>query len=191
MRSEYDEDIREALKVMRAGGVILYPTDTVWGLGCDATNAKAVERIYKIKQRTDSKSLIVLVNSIDMLTRYVDNIPAVALDVVELTETPLTVVYDKGRSLAAKVTAEDGSVGIRMCRDPFCDDLITALRKPLVSTSANISGEKAPAIFDEISEEIKEAVDYTCLYRQDDRSRVKPSSVISISANGAVKILRE
>ena len=191
MRSEYDEDIREALKVMRAGGVILYPTDTVWGLGCDATNAKAVERIYKIKQRTDSKSLIVLVNSIDMLTRYVDNIPAVALDVVELTETPLTVVYDKGRSLAAKVAAEDGSVGIRMCRDPFCDDLITALRKPLVSTSANISGEKAPAIFDEISEEIKEAVDYTCLYRQDDRSRVKPSSVISISANGAVKILRE
>jgi L-threonylcarbamoyladenylate synthase len=191
MRSEYDEDIREALKVMRAGGVILYPTDTVWGLGCDATNAKAVEKIYQIKKRSESKSLIVLVNSTDMLTRYVDNIPPVAIDLAEISESPLTIVYYKGRSLADKVTAEDGSVGIRMCRDPFCDDLIIALRKPLVSTSANVSGEEAPAIFDEISEEIKSAVDYICLYRQDDRSRVKPSSVISISKTGAVKILRE
>jgi len=191
MRSEYDEDIRKALVVMRAGGVILYPTDTVWGLGCDATNSKAVEKIYQIKKRSESKSLIVLVNSTDMLTRYVDNIPQVALDLAEISESPLTIVYDKGRSLADKVTAEDGSVGIRMCRDPFCDDLITALRKPLVSTSANVSGETAPAIFDEISEEIKSAVDYVCQYRQDDRSRVKPSSVISISKTGAVKILRE
>ena len=191
MRSEYDEDIRKALTVMRAGGVILYPTDTVWGLGCDATNAKAVEKIYQIKKRNESKSLIVLVNSADMLTRYVDNIPPVALDLAEISESPLTIVFDKGRSLADSVTTEEGSVGIRICHDPFCDDLITALRKPLVSTSANVSGEETPAIFDEISEEIKSAVDYICLHRQDDRSRVKPSSVISISKNGVVKILRE
>jgi len=191
MKNEYDDDIKKALAVMRNGGVILYPTDTVWGLGCDATNAKAVERVFQIKKREDSKSLIVLVNSSDMLTRYVADIPSVALDMVEITDSPLTVVYDKGRSLAPGITAEDGSVGIRVCLDPFCDDLIIALRKPLVSTSANISGEPAPAIFDEISDEIKNAVDYTCSYRQDDRSRVKPSPVIRISANGAVKILRE
>lgn len=191
MKNEYDDDIKKALVVMRNGGVILYPTDTVWGLGCDATNAKAIERVFQIKNRTDSKSMIVLVNSSDMLTRYVADIPPVALDMVEITDSPLTVVYDKGRSLAPGVTAEDGSVGIRVCLDPFCDALIMALRKPLVSTSANISGEPAPAIFDEISDEIKNAVDYICSYRQDDRSRVKPSSVIRISANGAVKILRE
>ena len=191
MRNEYDEDIKKALAVMRKGGVILYPTDTVWGLGCDSTNANAVERIFQIKKRADSKSLIILVNSIDMLTRYVSDIPAIALDMAEISDTPLTIVYDKGRSLAQGVTAEDGSVGIRLCQDPFCDDLITALRKPLVSTSANITGELPPAVFDEISEEIKNDVDYICQYRQDDRSRVKPSSVIRISSNGAVKILRE
>lgn len=191
MRNEYDEDIKKALAVMRKGGVILYPTDTVWGLGCDATNANAVERIFQIKKRADSKSLIILVNSIDMLTRYVSEIPAIALDMAEISNTPLTIVYDKGRSLAPGVTAEDGSVGIRLCQDSFCDDLITALRKPLVSTSANITGELPPAVFDEIIEEIKNDVDYICQYRQDDRSRVKPSSVIRISSNGAVKILRE
>lgn len=191
MRNEYDEDIKKALAVMRKGGVILYPTDTVWGLGCDSTNANAVERIFQIKKRADSKSLIILVNSIDMLSRYVSEIPDIALDMAEISDTPLTIVYDKGRSLAQGVTAEDGSVGIRLCQDPFCDDLITALRKPLVSTSANITGGLPPAVFDEISEEIKNDVDYICLYRQDDRSRVKPSSVIRISSNGAVKILRE
>jgi L-threonylcarbamoyladenylate synthase len=190
MKSEYADDIRAALKVLRAGGVILYPTDTIWGLGCDATNAEAVRKIYDIKQRAASKSLIVLVNSADMLTRYVDHPPEVALQIAELSDTPLTIVYDSGRSLAAGIASDDGSVGVRICNDPFCDELITALRKPLVSTSANISGSIAPAIFDEISGEMKASVDYICLWKQDDRSRAKASSVIRVSGNGVVKILR-
>jgi L-threonylcarbamoyladenylate synthase len=190
MRSEFADDIRDALRVLRAGGVILYPTDTIWGLGCDATNAAAVRRIYDIKQRSAAKSLIVLVSSADMLTRYVDHPPEVALQMAELSDTPLTIVYDRGRSLAEGVASADGSVGVRICNDPFCDELITALRKPLVSTSANISGGDAPAIFDEISEEVKASVDYVCLWKQDDRSRYKASSVIKVSGNGVVKILR-
>ena len=190
MKAEYGDDVRNALKALRAGGVILYPTDTVWGLGCDATNAEAVKKIYSIKKRAEGKSLIILVNSTAMLTRYVDNPPEVALQMAELAESPLTIVYDRGRSLAEGVASADGSVGVRVCADSFCDELITALRKPLVSTSANISGSEAPAIFDEISEELKEAVDYVCLWRQDDRSRAKASSVIRVSGNGVVKILR-
>lgn len=190
MKAGYGDDIRSALKVLRAGGVILYPTDTIWGLGCDATNAEAVRRVYAIKRREDSKSLIILVNSADMLSRYVTDLPDVALQMAELADKPLTIVYDKGRSLAAGVTAPDGSVGVRLCNDPFCDDLITALRKPLVSTSANISGKDAPSLFDEIGEEIKAAVDYICLWRQDDRNRAKASSVIRVSGNGVIKILR-
>lgn len=190
MNNEFGDDVRNALKALRAGGVILYPTDTIWGLGCDATNAEAVRKVYAIKQRAENKSLIVLVNSPGMLERYVDNPPEVALQLAELSESPLTVVYDKGRSLADGVAAADGSVGVRICTDPFCDELITGLRKPLVSTSANISGAVAPAIFDEISEELKGQVDYVCLWKQDDRSRAKASSVIRVSGNGVVKILR-
>jgi len=190
MKNEFGDDIRNALKTLRAGGVILYPTDTVWGLGCDATNSEAVKKIYSIKQRAANKSLIILVNSPSMLTRYVDNPPEVALQLAELTESPLTIVYDRGRSLAEGVASADGSVGVRICADPFCDELITAMRKPLVSTSANISGSDAPAIFDEISEELKRSVDYVCLWRQDDQSRAKASSVIKVSGNGVVKILR-
>ena len=191
MKNEFGEDIKNALKALRAGGVILYPTDTVWGLGCDATNADAVRKVYAIKKRSDAKSLIVLVNSVAMLTRYVDNPPEVALQMAEWSEKPLTVVYDKGRSLADGVASSDGSVGVRVCSEPFCDALIDALRKPLISTSANISGEETPAIFDEVSEEIVSAVDYVCLYRQDDRSKASPSSVIKVSAGGAIKILRQ
>ncbi len=191
MTEGYRDDIKNALKVLRDGGVILYPTDTVWGLGCDATRAEAVRRIYDIKKRADSKSLIVLVNSVTMLSRYVDNPPDIALELAEMAEKPLTVVYDRGRGLAEGVTSDDGSVGVRICSDPFCDELLNAFRKPLVSTSANISGSQAPAVFDEISEEIKAAVDYVCVWRQDDRSRAAASSVIKISANGVIKILRQ
>lgn len=190
MKNEFGTDLSAALKVLRSGGVILYPTDTVWGLGCDATNAMAVKRIFEIKQRAENKSLIILVNSVAMLERYVSNPPEVALEMAELSERPLTVVYDSGKSLAEGVASADGSVGVRVCTEPFCDALIDALRKPLVSTSANISGSSAPAIFDEISEEVKAAVDYVCLWRQDDRSRARPSSVIKVSGNGVVKILR-
>ena len=190
MTDGYRDDIKNALKVLRDGGVILYPTDTVWGLGCDATRAEAVHRIYDIKKRADSKSLIVLVNSVTMLSRYVDNPPDIALELSEMAEKPLTIVYDRGRGLAEGVTSDDGSVGVRICSDPFCDELLNAFRRPLVSTSANISGSEAPAIFDEISEEIKAAVDYVCVWRQDDRSRAAASSVIKISASGVIKILR-
>lgn len=191
MTEGYRDDIKNALKVLRDGGVILYPTDTIWGLGCDATRAEAVRRIYDIKKRADSKSLIVLVNSVTMLSRYVDNPPDIALELAEMTEKPLTVVYDRGRGLAEGVTSDDGSVGVRICSDPFCDELLNAFRKPLVSTSANISGSEAPAAFDEISEEIKAAVDYVCVWRQDDRRRAAASSVIKISSNGVIKILRQ
>lgn len=191
MTEGYRDDIKNALKVLRDGGVILYPTDTIWGLGCDATRAEAVRRIYDIKKRADSKSLIVLVNSVTMLSRYVDNPPDIALELAEMTEKPLTVVYDRGRGLAEGVTSDDGSVGVRICSDPFCEELLNAFRKPLVSTSANISGSEAPAAFDEISEEIKAAVDYVCLWRQDDRRRAAASSVIKISSNGVIKILRQ
>ncbi len=190
IKNEFGRDATEAVKILRSGGVILYPTDTVWGLGCDATNAQAVRRIYEIKQRAENKSLIILVNSVPMLERYVDNPPEVALKMAELSEKPMTVIYDRGRSLAEGVASADGSVGVRVCSDPFCDALITGLRKPLVSTSANISGNSTPAIFDDISEEVKGAVDYVCLWRQDDRSRSKPSSVIKVSGNGVVKIIR-
>lgn len=191
MKNEFGTDLAAALKVLRSGGVILYPTDTVWGLGCDATNAKAVQRIFEIKQRAENRSLIILVNSVAMLERYVSNPPEVGLEMAELSEKPLTVVYDSGKGLAEGVASADGSVGVRICTEPFCDALIDALRKPLVSTSANISGGGAPAIFDEIGEEVKAAVDYVCLWRQDDRSRARPSSVIKVSGNGVVKILRE
>lgn len=191
MKSEYGDDIMNALRVLRAGGVILYPTDTIWGLGCDATNAEAVRKIFDIKQRDDSKSLIILVNSVSMLERYVVNPPEVALQMAELSQKPLTIVYDRGRSLAEGVAATDGSVGVRICSEPFCDELINAFRKPIISTSANISGTEAPALFDEISEEIINTADYVCLYRQIDRSRLPASSVIRVSGNGAVKILRE
>lgn len=190
MKNEFGTDLANALKVLRSGGVILYPTDTIWGLGCDATNVQAVRRIYEIKKRAENKSLIILVNSVPMLERYIDNPPEVALEIAELSEKPLTVVYDRGRSLADGVASEDGSVGVRVCSEPFCDELITGLRKPIVSTSANLSGSSAPAIFDEISEEMKSAVDYVCLWRQDDRSRATPSSVIKVSGNGVVKIIR-
>jgi len=133
----------------------------------------------------------VLVNSVTMLSRYVDNPPDIALELAEMAEKPLTVVYDRGRGLAEGVTSDDGSVGVRICSDPFCDELLNAFRKPLVSTSANISGSEAPAFFDEISEEIKAAVDYVCLWRQDDRRRAAASSVIKISSNGVIKILRQ
>ena len=190
MKSEFGTDLAAALKVLRAGGVILYPTDTIWGLGCDATNAKAVRKIYEIKHRAENKSLIILVNSVAMLERYIENPPGVAIEMAELSEKPLTMVYDSVRYLAEGVASSDGSVGARICAEPFCDALIEALRKPLVSTSANISGSSSPAIYDEISEEVKVAADYVCLCRQDDRSMATPSPVIRISGNGIVKILR-
>ena len=186
-----EEEIRKALEVLRAGGTILYPTDTIWGIGCDATNAKAVEKVFAIKKRQESKSLIILVSDDGMLNRFVKNIPALAWDLMEVSETPMTIIYDGGRGLAKNVFAEDGSIGVRKVMDEFCQRLIHKFGKPIVSTSANISEEIPPQNFSEINEEIKNSVNYVANWRQDDFSKSKPSSIIKLKENGEIKIIRK
>jgi L-threonylcarbamoyladenylate synthase len=187
----FEEDIKNSLRALKAGGVILYPTDTVWGLGCDATNSQAVEKIFSIKSRSESKSLIILVDSIPMLERYVKEIPSIASELIEVSETPITIIYPKARNLAAGIAAEDGSVGIRVCNDKFCNELIGRLRKPVVSTSANISGESSPSNFGEITQSIINSVDYTVFYNREDRQKHRASPVIKVEINGEIKVLRK
>ena len=185
------DDFKKAVEVLKSGGVILYPTDTIWGIGCDATNPEAVKRIYEIKKREDSKSMLVLMENPALLERYVDDVPEVAWDLVEITTTPLTVIYRNAKNLAKNLIAGDGSVGIRFTKEKFTTQLLQRFRRPLVSTSANISGEKSPAFFDEISDEIKAAVDYIVEFRQDDRTPVQPSSIIKLGPGGEIDILRK
>lgn len=187
----FEADIKESLNTLRNGGVILYPTDTVWGLGCDATNQSAVDKIYKIKMREEGKSLLLLVSSEQMIDRYVNEIPEIAFQLNEVTDTPLTIIYPGGKNLASGVCADDGSVGIRICKDEFCSELINRLRKPIVSTSANFSGKPAPGNFDEIDESLIEKVDYVVNYRQDDRHKHTASPVIKIGSNGTIQIIRK
>jgi L-threonylcarbamoyladenylate synthase len=186
----FDEDIRQSLETLRNGGIILYPTDTIWGLGCDATNASAVEKIFGIKEREESKSLLVLVNGEQMLERYVAEIPEIALELNSVADTPITIIYPKGKNLANGICSDDGSVGIRICNEDFCRELITRLRKPIVSTSANFSGKPAPKHFSEIEVALKEKADYVVKYRQDDRQSHTASPVIKINLNGTFKIIR-
>lgn len=192
MEPEYsfDNDIRAAVKVLGQGGIILYPTDTVWGIGCDATNVSAVSKVFKIKQRSDSKALITLVDSIVMLERYVDCLPEVAESIIDLSTRPTTIVYDRGINLAANILASDGSVGIRVTKERFSQQLCRMFRKPVVSTSANISGQRTPATYGEIDELILKSVDYVVRYRRDDTSVSLPSAVIKIGNDSTVKILR-
>ena len=187
---ESKEDIRCAIEVMNQGGVILYPTDTIWGLGCDATNPEAVKRIYEIKQRTDAKALISLVDSETKVQFYVREVPDVAWEVMELSERPMTVVFDGGRNLAPNLLAEDGSVAIRITKEAFSKELCMRMKRAVVSTSANISGQPAPRCFAEISEEIKKAVDYICTSRQDEPPTQTASSIIKLGAGGEVTIIR-
>ena len=187
---ESKEDIRRAVEVMNKGGIILYPTDTIWGLGCDATNADAVRRIYDIKQRTDAKALISLVDSETKVQFYVKEVPEVAWDVMELSERPMTVVFDGGRNLAPNLLAEDGSVAIRITKEAFSKELCMRMKRAIVSTSANISGQPAPRCFSEISEEIKAAVDYICTSRQDEPPTQTASSIIKLGVGGEVTIIR-
>lgn len=184
-------DINKALEILKNGGVILYPTDTIWGIGCDATNEKAVERIYKIKKREDSKSMLVLMENPALLERYVTEVPEIAWDLVEVATTPLTVIYPKAKNLAKNLVASDGSIGIRFTKEAFTTQLLQRFRRPLVSTSANISGEKSPAFFNEISEEIKSQVDYIVEFRQDDTTPSQPSSIIKLGAGGQIDIIRK
>ncbi|NDV66352.1 L-threonylcarbamoyladenylate synthase [Bacteroides sp. 224] len=185
------DDIKEACRVMNEGGIILYPTDTIWGLGCDATNPEAVRKIYEIKQRVDSKAMLVLVDSPVKVDFYVDEVPDVAWDLIELSDKPITIIYSGARNLAPDLLAEDGSVGIRVTTEKFSHQLCQRFRKAIVSTSANISGQPSPASFSEISEDIKSAVDYVVQYRQEDMSRPKPSSIIKLGKGGVIKIIRE
>jgi L-threonylcarbamoyladenylate synthase len=188
---DFEEDINKSLKVLKEGGIILYPTDTIWGLGCDPGNKNAIDKIFRIKSRAENKSLIILVNGIPMLERYVRNIPESALKIVDVSDTPITIIYPEGKNLSEGICAKDGSVGIRICNEPFCNELISRFRKPIVSTSANISGRNSPAIFSDIDNEIISLVDYTVSYRQDDRQKRSASPVISIDKNDIIKILRQ
>ena len=185
-----NNDMAEAVRVLKAGGVILYPTDTIWGLGCDATNAEAVQRIYDIKQREDNKALIVLADSHAMIDRYVAEVPDVAWDVIELSDKPTTIIFDKGRNLAPNLLGQDGSVAMRLSREVFSAQLCFHLRRPVVSTSANISGKPAPRLFCDIDDEIRRRVDYIVKYRQDDRTPAAPSSILKLGSGGEVAIIR-
>ena len=194
MEKRYDKsDLQAALKVLREGGVILYPTDTVWGIGCDATNAGAVARVYEIKKRADSKAMLVLLDGAGKLQGYMENVPETAWMLLEANEgqRPMTIIYPHAKNLAPNLLAEDGSVGIRITEEPFSKALCEQLRHPLVSTSANISGEPAAQLFSEISPEILEAVDYVCFFRRDDNSPAQPSSIIKIDDKERINIIRK
>lgn len=186
-----EEEIKKTIEALKKGGAILYPTDTVWGIGCDARNREAVDKIFSIKERAEYKSMVVLVCDEIMLHRYVKEIPPVAYDLMKAAEEPLTIIYPEGRMLAENVIAADGSVGIRLVRDEFCKRLIAAFGKPIVSTSANHSGEKTPASFAEIDDEIKRKVDYIVNLRRREQKNPKPSSIIKVEMNGEVKIFRK
>lgn len=184
------EDIKKACEVLRAGGLILYPTDTIWGIGCDATNEEAVKKVYELKKRSDNKAMLVLTDSPVKLETYVSEIPDIAWDLIEVADKPLTIIYSNAKNLAKNLLGEDGSVGIRVTNEEFSRKLCESFRKPLVSTSANVSGEPSPANFSEISEEVKNGVDYIVGYRQDDMQKASPSNIIKLGAGGLVQIIR-
>lgn len=186
-----EEDIKKALEILKNGGIILYPTDTIWGLGCDATNETAVERIYQIKQRSDQKSMLVLLDNPAKIPTYVNEMPDVAWDLIELSNKPLTIIYSDAKNLAKNLIADDGSIGIRISNDEFNQKLIQRFRKPIVSTSANLSGSTSPQNFNEINQEIIDSVDYVVKWKQDDFTKANPSSIIKLANNGEIKIIRE
>lgn len=191
MKKPYEEDLNKAVEVLKNGGVILYPTDTIWGIGCDATNPEAVKKVYEIKHRADSKALLVLVDNEAKVQQYVRKVPRQAWDLMELTTKPLTIIFENAVNLAPDLLAEDGSVGIRVTHEDFSRDLCYRFRKAITSTSANVSGQPSPATFKDITDEIKESVDYVVKYRQNDKSRPKPSSIIKIWMDSTVKIIRK
>lgn len=186
-----NEDILKAAEVLKKGGIILYPTDTIWGIGCDASNKDAVDRIYKLKQREETKSMLVLVENDSRLMRHVKEVPETAWMLIEVNDQPMTIIYPGAINLAANLISTDQTIGIRIAKDEFCEKLIAKINRPLVSTSANISGEPSPAFFDEISEEIKEGVDYIVSWRQEDRLPRNPSQIIKLGLNGEINILRK
>ena len=184
------KEVRKTKKYIDSGGVILYPTDTIWGIGCDATNADAVQRVYGIKKRSDSKSMLVLVNSFEMLKEYLIELPPNVREVLESAKTPLTVIYPGARGLASNLPAEDGSIGIRITYDPFCQKLIELSGKPIVSTSANISGNPSPTLYNEIESRILDQVDYIVNWRREETQSSAPSAIIKLDTKGSITVIR-
>ena len=183
-------DIEKSLEILHQGGVILYPTDTVWGIGCDATNSTSVERIYSIKQRHEARALLSLVDGLDMLAAYVNDVPHIAVQLMKEATRPLSIIYPGAKNLAENLTAQDGSIGIRIVQELFCRQLIKEFGKPIVSTSANISGKPTPGTFNEISGEIRDTVDYIVRWRQDDHQPTTVSSIIQMNMDGSYLIIR-
>ena len=191
MEKEIDlEEVKAAVETLKAGGIILYPTDTVWGVGCDATDEAAVARVFALKKRADSKSLITLVADADMLGRYVKVIPEVAINLLEVNDKPMTIIYPGAMGLAPNVMAEDGSAGIRIPMHDFCVQVIRRFRKPIVSTSANFSGEQAPASYADIPLEIIDAVDWVADPYLEEGATGRPSQIIAVGLHGEVKVIR-
>lgn len=187
----FHDDLNKAVEALRKGAIILYPTDTIWGIGCDATNPEAVKRIYEIKQRQDTQSMLVLMENPNLLNSYIKEVPEIAWELIEVTDTPLTIIYPGAKNLASNLLAPDGSIGIRITNEVFTQQLIQRFRKPVVSTSANLSGQKTPQNFAEISEEIKKSVDYIVNFRQDDLTRSTPSGIIKVGIGGQIEIIRK
>ncbi|SMC88031.1 L-threonylcarbamoyladenylate synthase [Cellulophaga tyrosinoxydans] len=184
------EEINKCIEVLSSGGLILYPTDTVWGIGCDATNENAVAKIYALKQRANTKTMICLVANDFMLEKHVQQVPEVAYDIIDLATKPTTIVYDQPVGIAKNLIAEDNTLAIRVASDKFCQYLISKFKKPIVSTSANIAGEPTPQTFKEITQPILKGVDYVVNLHRDQNSGT-PSSIIKLGNDGVVKIIRE
>lgn len=189
-QKEIAEDIRNAVETLRKGGLILYPTDTIWGIGCDATNEEAVRKVYELKKRSDSKALICLVDSADRLQRYFRNVPDVAWDLVEYADKPLTLILDNAVGVAENLVADDGSLGVRVTKENISHELCYRFQKAIVSTSANISGQPSPANFSEIDASIIEGVDYVMKSRQNDLAKAKPSSIVKLQSDSTITIIR-
>ena len=183
-------DLKQALEVLKSGGLILYPTDTIWGIGCDCTNREAIARVYDLKRREDHKSMLLLADSPEMIAQYVEEIPSMAYELIEVSVHPLTIIYPGATNLPDNLVASDGSIGIRIPSDPFCSELISLFGKPIVSTSANISGHPPPARFAEVSAEVISGVDYVVEWRQTETQPSKPSGIIKMEADGSIKVIR-
>ena len=189
-KTTFSSEVRKAVEVLRKGGVILYPTDTVWGLGCDATNPEAVRRLYEIKRCAPSKAALVLVDSEAALERWVKTVPEAAWMLIDVADKPLTIIYDHPLGIAPALLADDGSLGIRLTREPFSAALCRDLRRPIVSTSANFSGESTPRSYADITEELKSMVDYVVDFRREERNLPSPSGIIKVSDSGVIRIIR-
>jgi L-threonylcarbamoyladenylate synthase len=190
MDNQLEKEIEQSLEFLQKGKVILYPTDTVWGIGCDATIYKAIKRIYKIKQREEAKSMIVLLDSPESLEKYVEQVPPVVYDLMENAISPLTIIYPKAKDVLKNIRAEDGSIAIRIIKDEFCAELIRRLGKPLISTSANLSGQPPASTFDKVDPLIKEKVDYIVGIHHSRVASIKPSTIVKFDENGALKVIR-